>query len=97
MTVTRVPEHAGYTALGAANRPGEDYLLLVGGVVIGGSYWCGSSETRRNERWASSGPAGLSMRHRTRADAEQAQVDAYVDRAARAARRGRSLQRSGRR
>lgn len=77
-TVTRKPEHAGYTALGSWNRPGEDHLLLVDGKEIGGSYWCSADYVKNGQRWASYGPAGLSMGHRTREDAEQVQVDAHL-------------------
>lgn len=78
MNVTRKPEHEEYTGLGAWNIPGEDYLLLVDGNVIGSTYWCGADYIADGQRWASWGPAGLSMGHRTREDAERAQVQAYA-------------------
>lgn len=76
--VSRAPVRREFTALGAANRPGEDYFLYVGRVKIGGTYWCSSGDVPRNHKWASWGVAGLSMGHRTREDAERAQVDAYL-------------------
>jgi hypothetical protein len=79
-TVTRKPQHPGYTTLGSWNRPGEDYDLLVNGEAIGGTYWCGSGTVKNGQRWASYGPAGLSMGHRTREDAEQVQVNAHLGR-----------------
>jgi hypothetical protein len=75
--VTRAPVDARYKALGNANRPGEEYFLLVGDVKIGGTYWCGAGDVPGGQKWASWGVGGLSMRHRTRELAEQAQVDAY--------------------
>lgn len=75
-TITRRPVHAGYDDLGGENTPGEDYWLLIDGENIGTTWYCSASYVKDGERWASDGPAGLSMGHRTREDAEQAQLDA---------------------
>ena len=72
VTVTRAPVYPDDKAMGNANLPGADYFVFAGGVKIGGTYWCG-----KGQKLASWGVGGLSMRHRTREDAEQAQVDAY--------------------
>lgn len=77
-TITRTPEHPGYDTLGSDNTKGEDYLLHIDGHEIGGTYYCDALDIRDGEHWASWGPAGLSMGHRTRDDAEQAQIDAYL-------------------
>ncbi|GIH95279.1 hypothetical protein ACFFMN_23250 [Planobispora siamensis] len=77
-TITRQPEHPGYTALGGVNTPGEDYLLLADGQPFGGTYWCSSGDIPKGSKWASWGPAGYSMGHRTRTDAEQVQIDAWT-------------------
>lgn len=76
--VTRTPEYPDDTELGSATRRGADYLILVNDVRIGSTWWCDASYIRRGQKWASYGPAGLSKGHRTREDAEQAQVDAYL-------------------
>jgi hypothetical protein len=47
----------------------------VDGVKIGGTYWAGAHPA--GKRWTSWGVGGLSSHHKTREDAEQAQVDAY--------------------
>ncbi|MEU0078471.1 hypothetical protein ABZY58_11295 [Micromonospora tulbaghiae] len=86
MNVTREPRHPDYTDLGGPDTVGEEYHLLVDGEVIGGTYWCGADNIRDGQRWASWGPAGLSMHHRDRESAEQAQVRAF---AANPARQGR--------
>ncbi|AEM88857.1 hypothetical protein [Streptomyces violaceusniger] len=78
LKITREPQHKGFETLGDAANCGEDFYLLVDGSRIGGSYWCGAESVKDGERWASWGPAGLSMGHRTREDAEQAQVTAHV-------------------
>ncbi len=78
MRVSRRPKHSDWTELGGPNSPGEDYLLLVDGRVIGGTYWCGADYVRDGQRWASWGPAGLSQGHTDRASAELAQVRAYA-------------------
>lgn len=56
----------------------EDALILVDGQQIGGSYWCGADYIRDGQRWASYGPAGLSMHHPDRETAEQVQVREYA-------------------
>jgi hypothetical protein len=78
MQVSRRPRFPGSTDLGGPDTPGEDYLIVVDGAVIGGTYWCGADDVPHGRRWASWGPAGLSMGHRRRETAEQAQVRAYV-------------------
>lgn len=75
-TITREPEHPGYDTLGDADNWGEDFYLLVNGERIGGTYWCSSDAVMDSERWASWGPAGLSMGHPSREDAEKAQLEA---------------------
>jgi hypothetical protein len=77
-TMTRTPRYPDYTDLGDHDTPGEDYWLLVDGWQIGQTYWCGGASILDGCRWASFGPAGLSMGHRTRDDAERVQVDAYL-------------------
>lgn len=77
-TITRTPEHPGYDTLGTANTKGEDYLLHIDGHEVGGTYYCDATDIRDGEHWASWGPAGLSMGHRTREDAEQVQIDAHL-------------------
>jgi hypothetical protein len=74
---SRLPRYAGYTDLGSWNTPGEDFLLLVDDVEIGGTYWCAADYIADGDRWASWGPAGLSMGHRTREDAEVVQLRAH--------------------
>lgn len=75
-TITRQPVHPGYDDLGSENTPGEDYWLLIDGQNIGTTWYCSAGYVNDGERWASDGPAGLSMGHRTREDAEQVQLDA---------------------
>ncbi|MGW0828805.1 hypothetical protein [Streptomyces sp. NPDC002845] len=75
---TRKPVHDGYDELGSENTPGEDYWILADGRNIGTTWYCSADYARDGERWASDGPAGFSMGHRTREDAEQAQADAYL-------------------
>lgn len=77
-TITRKPQHPNHTTLGSENTPGDDYLLYIDGAEIGTTYYCPDRYARDNERWASDGPAGLSFGHRTREDAEQAQIDAHL-------------------
>lgn len=78
-TITRSPVHSGYDELGSEDTFGEDYWLIIDGRNIGTTYYCTARYVANGERWASDGPAGLSMGHRTREDAEQAQIDAYMD------------------
>ncbi|MEV4212558.1 hypothetical protein [Micromonospora sp. NPDC049662] len=78
MTVSRRPADPRWSDLGSTDQPGDDFHLLVDDAVVGGTYWCGAGDIPDGQRWASWGPAGLSMRHRTRADAEQVQVRAYA-------------------
>lgn len=75
-TVTRQPEYPGYDTLGDADNPGEDFHLLIDGEIIGGTYWASAEHVKDGERWVSYGPAGYSFKHRTREDAEQAQLKA---------------------
>lgn len=73
---TRRPKHPGYDTPGDETHWGEDFHLLIGGEVIGGTYWCSADGYPDGERWASYGPAGYSMRHRTREEAERVQLAA---------------------
>lgn len=75
-TITRQPVHAGYDTLGDADNWGEDFYLLIDGDNIGTTWYCSAHYVSDGERWASDGPAGLSMGHPTRENAEQAQLDA---------------------
>jgi hypothetical protein len=75
--VTREPKHEGYDTLGNGDAWGEDYYLLINGGRVGGSYFCNADSVKDGERWASWGPAGLSMGHPTREAAEAVQVDAW--------------------
>ncbi|MGW1870920.1 hypothetical protein ACWCPS_35945 [Streptomyces mauvecolor] len=75
---TRTPRHPDFTELGSENTPGDDFLLCVDGTEFANTYYCSAGYVRDGERWASDGPAGLSLGHRTREDAEQAQIDAYL-------------------
>jgi hypothetical protein len=68
--VTRAPEHDG------ADGPRDDFLIVVDGEAIGSTYWGPAYEGPG--KWHSWGPAGLSMGHLRREDAEQAQVRAYA-------------------
>jgi hypothetical protein len=78
MQVTRQPQYPDFTELGGPNAPGEDYLILVDGKAIGGTYWCGADDIPDGQRWASWGPAGLSLRHPDRESAERIQVREYA-------------------
>ena|SRR5438128_998497 len=78
-SITRKPTHDGYDELGSEDTPGEDYWLLIDGRNIGTTWYCTAHYVNDGERWASDGPAGLSMGHRTREDAEQAQIDAHLN------------------
>jgi hypothetical protein len=75
--VSRAPEHEGYDSLhGSKEYAPDDFLIVVDGEAIGGTYWGGAYEGPC--KWHSWGPAGLSMGHMSREDAEQAQVRAYA-------------------
>lgn len=76
--ITRKPRHPDYTELGNEDTWGDDYLLLVDGIEIGNTYYCPAAYVADGERWASDGPAGLSLGHRTREQAEQVQIDAHL-------------------
>lgn len=65
-TITRRPEHDGHD-----DPATEDYLILIDGNQLGGTYHCPGPD---GGRWASWGPAGLSMGHRGREDAERVQI-----------------------
>ncbi len=76
-TITREPEHPGHETLGDADNWGEDFYLLVDGQRIGGTYWCPvGPKIEAGKQWVSYGPAGYSFGHRTREDAEKAQLAA---------------------
>ncbi|MEU6054217.1 hypothetical protein ABZ829_27825 [Streptomyces xanthochromogenes] len=77
-TFTRQPHHPDFTELGSENTPGEHYELCCDDIEFASTYYCGASYVRDGQRWASDGPAGLSLGHRTREDAEQVQIDAYL-------------------
>lgn len=75
--VSRAPEHEGYDSLhGSKKQAPDDFLIVVDGEAIGGTYWGAAYEGPG--KWHSWGPAGLSMGHMSREDAEQAQVRAYA-------------------
>jgi hypothetical protein len=78
MQVSRQPKYPDFADLGGPNAPGEDYLILVDSKTIGGTYWCGADYIPRGQRWASWGPAGLSLRHPDRESAERVQVREYT-------------------
>lgn len=78
MRVSRRPRDPEWTELGGPNTPGEDYLIVVDDAAIGGTYWCGADYVPDRQRWASWGPAGLSMHHPDRETAEQVQIRAYA-------------------
>lgn len=78
MQVSRRPRYADYTDLGGPNTPGEDYWILVDDQVIGSTYWCSAGDVPAGQRWASWGPAGLSLRHPDRESAERTQIRAYA-------------------
>jgi hypothetical protein len=77
-TINRTPQYDGYTNLGDADTPGEDYLILIDGHRIGGTYYCSAENVPDGQRWASWGIAGYSMRHHTREDAEHVQTAFYL-------------------
>ena len=76
--ITRKPQNPGYNELGGENTHGDDFLLYADGIEIATTYYCPASYVADGQRWASDGPAGLSMGHRTREDAEKVQVDAHL-------------------
>ncbi len=78
MAVTRRPRYDGYDELGGPNQPGEDYLILVDGRKIGGTYWCGAGHIPDGRRWASWGPAGVVLGQPDRETAERVQVREYA-------------------
>jgi hypothetical protein len=75
-TITREPVHPGYDTLGDADNWGEDFYLLINGNNIGTTWYCSAAYVKDGQRWASDGPAGLSMGHPTREAAEQVQLKA---------------------
>lgn len=76
-TVTREPKHPGYDTLRDDDGWGEDFNLLIDGQVIGGTYHCPPGDRiQPGKQWASYGPAGYSLGHATREDAEQVQLNA---------------------
>lgn len=76
--VSREPQHEGFETLGEGDQWGEEFYLLVNGWRVGGSYFCSADYIQDGERWASWGPAGLSMGHPSREAAEGVQVAAWV-------------------
>lgn len=79
-TITRQPEHPGHDELLDTDGYGNEFHLLIDGNIIGGTYWCPVSHTglivEAGKQWASHGPAGYSLGHPTREDAEQIQLKA---------------------
>jgi hypothetical protein len=88
---TRQPRYEGDDSLhGSARYAPDDFLILVDGLVVGGTYWCSYNPAVAvpgwgwddggiaGESWASWGPRGLSCGHPTREAAEQAQVREYA-------------------
>lgn len=76
-TVTREPEHPGYDTLLDEDGWGEDFRLLINGQIIGGTYHCPPGDRiQAGKQWASYGPAGYSLGHATREDAERVQLEA---------------------
>jgi hypothetical protein len=87
---TRKPRYEGYDSLHGTRRDAPDeFLVLVDGQEIGGTYWCQYNPAAGGvfgwddgglpgESWASWGPRGLSCGHPTREAAEDAQVREYV-------------------
>lgn len=76
-TITRQPEHPGYNELLDADGYGDEFHLLVDGQIIGGTYHCPPGpHIKAGMQWASYGPAGYSLGHATREDAEQVQLQA---------------------
>jgi hypothetical protein len=88
--VTREPRYAGYDSLHETERYAPDeFVLLVDGQRIGGTYWCSYNPAAtvgwgcndggiEGASWASWGPRGLSCGHLTREAAEAAQVREYA-------------------
>ncbi len=77
MKIERNPVYSNDRAVGSRYRYGAEYFLFVDEVKVGGTYWADTMPT--SQKWASWGVAGLSMRHKTREDAEQVQVAAYKE------------------
>jgi hypothetical protein len=88
--VTREPRYAGYDSLdGTEQYAPDEFVLLVDGQPIGGTYWCSYNPAAtvgwgwndggiEGASWASWGPRGLSCGHATREAAETAQVREYA-------------------
>ena len=88
--VTREPLYAGYDSLHGTERYAPDeFVLLVDGQRIGGTYWCSCNPAAtvgwgwndggiEGASWASWGPRGLCCGHLTREAAEAAQVREYA-------------------
>ena len=85
--VTREPRYEGYGDLDGHGAAPDDFLILVDGQRIGGTYWCQYNPAPpfghddggvQGKSWASWGPRGLSCGHATREAAESAQVREYV-------------------
>ncbi|GGS98794.1 hypothetical protein GCM10010156_66140 [Planobispora rosea] len=89
-TLTRTPRYAGYDSLeGTSKLAPDEFLIIVDGIVLGGTYWCSYNPQAAagwgeddgglsGPSWASWGPRGLSCGHPTREAAEHAQLRAYV-------------------
>lgn len=76
-TITRQPVHPGYDELLDADGYGDEFHLLIDGQIIGGTYHCPPGrQIKAGMQWASHGPAGYSLGHATREDAERVQLEA---------------------
>ncbi|MET7687993.1 hypothetical protein ABZT06_08430 [Streptomyces sp. NPDC005483] len=76
-TITREPKYPGYDTLLDDDGWGEDFYLLIDGQIIGGTYHCPPGDRiQEGKQWASYGPAGYSLGHATREDAERVQLKA---------------------
>jgi hypothetical protein len=75
--VTRKPRYDGEDSLhGGKQYAPDDFLILIDGEPVGGTYWGGASDGPGH--WHSWGPAGYSLGHMSREDAERAQVREYA-------------------
>jgi hypothetical protein len=88
--MTRQPRYEGYDSLhGTVRDAPDEFILLVDGLEVGGTYWCSYNPAAAagwgwddgglpRESWASWGPRGLSCGHPDREAAERAQVREYA-------------------
>jgi hypothetical protein len=67
--ITTRPRHRGFSGRT------DDRIILRDGETIGGVYYCTAENVPRGRKWASWGPAGLSMGHPTREAAIAAQAE----------------------